>query len=1044
MKNFHLYSYYHNLQYQTASGSYTIPADSPNAIAVGAVDYSTPTTLESFSSRGPTQDGRIKPDLVAPDGVSTATYGASAFHGTSASAPHTAGAAALVQDRYPSYTPAQIQSFLEGRAVGLGTAGKDNLYGSGRLDLKEQTDYILNIYAEGNGITNPAVGIHTYPEDTVVNVNAAPSLGWQFDYWVGDVANANSVSTNVTMNSDKTITAVFSVLLEYDKIVFVSNHNMYTMDIDGSGKTLLLDEPEGIYNPVFSPYCNKIAYSVSVSSGGTYRICTINPDGSGKTQLTIENTDWSLSENRHPSWSPDGSKIAFSSLQSYDRIYTMNSDGSNKTRVTPNSNESNLYPSWSPDGTKIAFTCSLYGGDKDIYTINTDGSNRINITSHAGDDVEPGWSPDGSKIAFVSYRGSKPQIYIMNHDGSDVVQLTSHPSGARDPAWSIDGTKIAFWTQSDEDIYIINADGSNQIKISGDSTNDRYPSWGYIIPDTYTLTISANGSGTTIPSAGTHSYFADSTVSINATPSPGWQFVNWESSDISISSEILRPDGEGSETNIDLQYPSSGSHWDKIDDIQADDDSTYIENKNGVIWVYQRDLFSMEDHSTITEDIDKVTINTRVKIWAVSACDLQILIKTHDTLYAYEQNVTPLTEYQLGSGLSAWENISQDFYTNPFTGTSWTWEEVDNLEAGISLGGTYWSNDWSRCTQLYIEVEYTHNSVANVFSANSTIIMDDDKSVTANFAEVPTVITGCSSNITSSSAILSGNLINLGDYSSANVSFEYGTTSGNLDKATSLQKMTLTGVFNAAISSLTSNTLYYFRAKATAIDATVYGDELSFTTLTPPVVTTVSATNIGANVATLRGNLDSLGTASEINASFVWGTVSGSLTNETPVVSLSDPALLSFKLEGLTDNVTYYFKAKAVGDGTGYGSEMSYTTLTSGCFIATAAYGSYLDSHVDTLRNFRDECLMTSSLGQSFVTLYYKTSPPIAQYISEHAYLKPVVRALLMPAVLMSNIALTITLPGAAATIALLVTVTILVIMWMRRQRLKDSQHYQG
>ncbi len=106
--------------------------------------WNNPTVLEDFSSRGPSQDGRVKPDLVAPDGVSTATYGASngvaypsgtGFFGTSASAPHAAGAAALVKERHPSYTPAQIQAYLEERAIDLGAAGKDNLYGSGRLSL---------------------------------------------------------------------------------------------------------------------------------------------------------------------------------------------------------------------------------------------------------------------------------------------------------------------------------------------------------------------------------------------------------------------------------------------------------------------------------------------------------------------------------------------------------------------------------------------------------------------------------------------------------------------------------------------------------------------------------------------------------------------------------------------------------------------------------------------------------------------------------------------------------------------------------------------
>ena len=142
---FQLLTFDWNLQYQTASQSIMEPADSPGAVAVGAVPWSSPTSLEVFSSQGPTSDGRTKPDLVAPDGVSGASYGASnglawgsggtGFFGTSASAPHVAGAAALVKNAYPSYTPAQVQSFLETRAIDLGATGKDNLFGSGLLNL---------------------------------------------------------------------------------------------------------------------------------------------------------------------------------------------------------------------------------------------------------------------------------------------------------------------------------------------------------------------------------------------------------------------------------------------------------------------------------------------------------------------------------------------------------------------------------------------------------------------------------------------------------------------------------------------------------------------------------------------------------------------------------------------------------------------------------------------------------------------------------------------------------------------------------------------
>ena len=89
------------LQYQTTPGSVVEPASSPNAVAVGAVCFAN-GALEPYSSQGPTVDGRMKPELVGPDSVTSPVYGpfagcgASGFAGTSAAAPHIAGAAALL------------------------------------------------------------------------------------------------------------------------------------------------------------------------------------------------------------------------------------------------------------------------------------------------------------------------------------------------------------------------------------------------------------------------------------------------------------------------------------------------------------------------------------------------------------------------------------------------------------------------------------------------------------------------------------------------------------------------------------------------------------------------------------------------------------------------------------------------------------------------------------------------------------------------------------------------------------------------------------
>ena len=78
---------------------------------------------------------------------------------------------------------------------------------------------------------------------------------------------------------------------------------------------------------------------------------------------------------------------------------------------------------------------------------------------------------------------------------------------------------------------------------------------------------------------------------------------------------------------------------------------------------------------------------------------------------------------------------------------------------------------------------------------------------------------------------------------------------------------------------------------------------------------------------------------------------------------------------------------------------------SSNCFIATAAYGSFLDKHVVILRNFRDAYLLTSDLGRTFVDFYYRTSPPLADFIAKHDTLRMVVRVGLTPVVAASYIA---------------------------------------
>ncbi|MCX6565694.1 MAG: S8 family serine peptidase [Candidatus Aminicenantes bacterium] len=121
------------IEYVVPGGSIGIPADAAEAIAVGATDAET-DVLQAWSSQGPASDGRMKPDLTAFSRVSTAVLGSKAFSGTSAAAPHVAGALGLLMAKTP-FTADQLRTILEERAKDLGITGPDNFFGYGRLNL---------------------------------------------------------------------------------------------------------------------------------------------------------------------------------------------------------------------------------------------------------------------------------------------------------------------------------------------------------------------------------------------------------------------------------------------------------------------------------------------------------------------------------------------------------------------------------------------------------------------------------------------------------------------------------------------------------------------------------------------------------------------------------------------------------------------------------------------------------------------------------------------------------------------------------------------
>ena len=232
--------------------------------------------------------------------------------------------------------------------------------------------------------------------------------------------------------------------------------------------------------PSWSPDGTQIAFQSS--RDGNWEIYVMDADGKNLRRLTnYDDSDVS------PSWSPDGTQITFSSHRDGNwNIYVMDADGSNLRRLTRG-----VSPSWSPDGTQIAFQ-SNRDGNWNIYVVYIDGSNPRQLTSYSS--WSPSWSPDGTQIAFYATYQEDAEIYVMDADGKNLRQLTRLFSTDAFPSWSPDGTQIAFQStrDGDEDIYVMDADGSNPRRLTSYNGSDRSPSWS---PDGTQIAFESNRDG---------------------------------------------------------------------------------------------------------------------------------------------------------------------------------------------------------------------------------------------------------------------------------------------------------------------------------------------------------------------------------------------------------------------------------------------------------------------------------------------------------------------------------------------------------------------
>ncbi|MFC3551631.1 Tol-Pal system beta propeller repeat protein TolB [Lysobacter cavernae] len=186
-------------------------------------------------------------------------------------------------------------------------------------------------------------------------------------------------------------------------------------------------------------FFTRIAYVTATGTGKAAQYALMVADSDGYNPQTVVRSPEPLLS---PSWSPDGSKLAYVSFEGGNSSIYIQNIGSGSRELIAKFRGINGAPAFSPDGRRLALTLSR-SGNPEIYVMDLGSRALTQLTNHFGIDTEPTWSADGGIIYFTSDRGGRPQIYQVASSGGGATRVTFQGSYNASASVSADGKKIA-------------------------------------------------------------------------------------------------------------------------------------------------------------------------------------------------------------------------------------------------------------------------------------------------------------------------------------------------------------------------------------------------------------------------------------------------------------------------------------------------------------------------------------------------------------------------------------------------------------------------